>query len=206
MIHLVGAVDEASAALSQVEGMALLEAGGVAYMGIPTASVPTPDEGSLRAHDGMVSRLMEVCSVVPFRFGTVVRDAADLEVKVMDFGARMPDLLRWLRGRREVALRASVPQPEADRCEARISLPPPELEELHLELASSALSAWRTWDEPQTLMKGAYLVEAGDVQAFSEAAFRAAACRPAVTGVSLTGPWAPYSFTRPDLAGGGARA
>jgi hypothetical protein len=206
VIHLLGAVDDPGAALSGVEGLALLEAGGVAYVGIPAAGVPAPDAGSLMTHDAVVSRLMDVCTVVPFRFGTVVRDVVDLEVKMATLGADMPHLLGWLRGRREVALRAALPQSTSGRRDASARPMPAELEELHSELSGNAVSAWCTWDDPQALMRGAYLVEAGDVNAFSEAAFRAAACRPAVTGVSLTGPWAPYSFTRLDLVMGVAGA
>lgn len=196
MIHLLGAVDDAGAALSQVEGLALLEAGGVAYVGIPTATRPIPDTGSLTTHDGIVSRLMDVCTVVPFRFGTIVHDVADLEVKMATFGADMPHLLGWLRGRREVALRAAVPQSASGRRGASPGPIPPDLEGLHRELSRKAVSAWCIWDDPQALMRGAYLVEVGEVNAFSETAFRAAACRPTLTGVSLTGPWAPYSFAR----------
>jgi hypothetical protein len=204
MIHLIGAVDDMAAAVRARDGIVALVVGDTTYVGLPVRTAPAPDMASLCRHDGAVIDLMAACTVVPFQFGTVVSGAADLEAKLGGRGEHMPALLKRLRGRREVSLRAGFAQPRRVRegssasgtAYLRARREPDELTELHNALAVRAVDALSNWDAPRRLFKASYLVELADVAAFAGAASRRAAAYPAISAVSLTGPWAPYSFAR----------
>jgi hypothetical protein len=66
----------------------------------------------------------------------------------------------------------------------------------HKQLARHA-RAWTVHSRPDTSMVGAYLVAAGEVEAF-RVDFVAARDQHPRLRVSLTGPWAPYSFVDPE--------
>src|SRR5438270_9855362 len=204
MIHLIGAVDDMAAAVRIRDGVVALVVDETVYVGLPVRTAPVPDLASLCRHDAAVIDLMAACTVVPFQFGTVVSGAADLAEKLNGRGEHMRSLLKRLRGRREVALRAGLAQshsgPDGSGSTGagylRALREPDELTQLHQELAARAVDALSAWDAPKRLLKASYLVDGADVAAFAGAAARRAAACPAVSAVSLTGPWAPYSFAR----------
>jgi hypothetical protein len=66
----------------------------------------------------------------------------------------------------------------------------------HRRLAHHA-RAWTVHSRPDTSMVGAYLVAASEVEGFRENFVVARARHPRLR-VSLTGPWAPYSFVDPE--------
>lgn len=208
MIHLIGAVDDMAAAVRARDGIVALVVGDTAYVGLPVRTAPVPDMASLCGHDAAVIDLMAACTVAPFQFGTVVSDAVDLATKLGGRGDRMPFLLKRLRGRREMALRAGLAHPRGGgdgtsptgAAYLRARREPDELTQLHRELAAQAVEALSDWDARRRLFKASYLVEVADVAVFAGAASRQAAAHPAISSVSLTGPWAPYSFARLDVS------
>ncbi len=219
MIGLYGVVDEPEAALAACrklsddpppETLCLIGTSRVSCVGrrCTTRDVPT-DSRALVGHDAVLRRIMTVSTVVPFRYGTVLGEAE----AERDLGGReeaFEDLLAWLRGRVELALRArsSAARPECSHSSGRSYLmklrklaADPALTGLHRALTSWSVAAVAAPDRPGGI-KASYLVERADVDAFKEA-LEAHARAGGIEGVSLTGPWAPYSFVDRDPAAAG---
>lgn len=210
MIMLYGAVDDAVKAArtfheSERDQVVILEAGEVSCVGRRMTKDPVGSlEDALRDQDTVVQRMMAACTVVPFRFRTVVAGVEDFHRELDGRATELARLLLWLRDRVELAIRARCR--EAVRAASarsgkeyllsrRPHMPPP-LVELHHLLLSRSVAATGQADGPCG-MKGAYLVERGKVDEFIDHASDMASKQPGVTGLSVTGPWAPYSFVSP---------
>ena len=217
MIHLACVVDDVQAAhdVCDDEGsgtiVVVLDRDLACVGRVCDRADPPTDPAHLVEHDQLVARLMQACSsVVPFRYGTVLPDTdavrAELSVRRQGFYA----LLDRLRGRVELALRAT-PGGLVHAGSARSDDPGEgpgrsylrslrvdaagyePLERLHRTLAASAVAAVA---EPvvRAGMKASYLLEEFDVDGFRRALDRAVDGAEGVGQVSLTGPWAPYTF------------
>lgn len=184
-----------------------------------------PDPASLWRHERVTAALMARCAVAPVRFGTVVADARQLVDLLAAEGPRLTSVLARLRGRVELAVRASaVPTdarsagpdraaaPAASRDGSEAPLTPGRaylrslseggaaggapasrsLSDLDASLSARAAASSRSSGTPGSLV-ASYLVEAAEVPAFREEVARVRAAHPDVR-VSLTGPWAPFSF------------
>lgn len=222
MIHLAGIVDEAEAARRACapgpsaevvwEVTDQLACAGRWHDG---AAPPTTSE-ALVDHDRMVQRLMGSChSVVPFRYGTMVEDPETLRAELLPRARQFADLLGWLRGRVELALRAA-PAPAPESTTPVSATPAPgetdrdrrgamylralreqarrnPLKELHRVLTASAVAAVAEPDGHGGI-KASYLVDAAEVDSFCRLLDLVTADAAGVGSASLTGPWAPYTF------------
>lgn len=203
MIRLYGAVDQPDASeLAFEDATVLYAAGSVACIGRRCASYELePDRQTLTDHNALLRSLMSVCTVVPFRFNTVVVDSdqfhAALDVRASD----LAELLSWLRGRVELAVRAGAPSP-ARRCARSgreyLHRIPAAHSSFHRLLSTRAVASTASCDSHHAL-KASYLVDRGETDDFCRQVAVAAESLPRPADVSVTGPWPPYSFT--DVAG-----
>jgi hypothetical protein len=148
---------------------------------------------------------METGGVLPARFGTCVRDEAELRAILRTRGADLERGLRRVRGRVELGVRALWPRGEEPppaggrdfmlakvrrRAEARALAC-----DLHEALAGLAVDERSSvLPRPDTPVSAAYLVDRSRVRAFER---RAAALRAERDDAELvlSGPWPPYSFS-----------
>ena len=151
------------------------------------AAEPSPDIANLWAYHEVVMRLMAGTPLLPARFGTTADD--DDAVKTM-LAERRAEFLGTL-------------QRVGDRVEYAVSAPPAEDEPpqtgtaymerlLAREQSTRALEAAAgslVCDVRRTPHGTAYLVERDDAEAF--------VARAADLGLTVTGPWPPYSFVSP---------
>ncbi len=221
MIYLYGAVDDAERALDAAgaehpgtgdnDDFRVLWARHVACVAQVTE---TPDQSAgpaaLVAHDRVVRRVMSVATVVPFRFGTTVSDEDEFHRQLDARAAEFDGLLLWLRGRQELAVRARAAATDVPRCARtgreylrRLAGGPGAAtwDELHRVLAAGAADA-RPDADGEGGLKASYLVEGARVEEFCRRAVEAQRRWPHIQ-MSVTGPWAPYSFV--TMAGGPSR-
>lgn len=223
MIYLLAVIDEPDAAVRALSAVtdrdiSLVCRHPVACIGVGwSGALPEPGAESLRSHDRMVQSLMRVGAVVPFRFATVVADASEVDAWLGERTEELISLLAQLRGRVEMAVRASVAggpdQPEARTgrgyLEAlrRERTAEPALAGVHRDLSAAAAGSVLSVGDRRRVT-GSYLVDAGRVDSFRERAERLASESPEIVSFSVTGPWAPYSFVgtpaEAPLAGAGA--
>ncbi|MBO0729287.1 MAG: GvpL/GvpF family gas vesicle protein [Acidimicrobiaceae bacterium] len=162
----------------------------------------TVNAAFLRQHDRVVTALMERCTVAPARFGTVFTDFAGLEGALLAQTPQLASALARVRGTVELAVRASdcseelteddrptTRQPGISYLRARRDAP---LARLEAALAGRAKST-KVRSRGNGSMVAAYLVAAEDTGAFRDALLAVRAELPDLR-VTLTGPWAPYSF------------
>ena len=220
MIWLYAAVDDADAAVASFDksakrDLAVLQAGSEASGHVvPCIGRWTEDplvewsEEAVCAHSDAVQRMLAVCTVVPFRFRRLVSSVDDFHHELDGHASELAELLAWLRGRVELAVRARCSDAPAHEpagsgrsylINLRDPVIPPSLAELHHILLSTAVAATAVADDTCG-MKGSYLVERGDVDDFCKMAKAALSDLPDITGLSVTGPWAPYSFVTSEWA------
>lgn len=209
MIHLYCVVDRPEAALAGCgspppPGTVVVPAGDMACVGRECdTTVPPTDEQSLVGHDLAVRRLMRSCTVVPFRYGTVLADADEARQELARRGEWFEQQLDRLRGRVELALRAGTivgPKPPSRHGGGRSYLRSlrhqggvPVLTRLHSTLAAAAVAAVAS-PQMNGAIKSSYLVDKEQMAGFSGLVARSVADLGGLRQVSLTGPWAPYSF------------
>lgn len=177
---------------------------------------------TLWQHERVTATLMTRCGVAPVRFGTVLAGVDQLEQMLAAHEDRFVAVLARLRGKVELSVRGRVspsvreatpvvvdsdppltPSPpgsgraylrtllqtHADRPETP---PSGSLAEIHATLAACA-EASTSRGGSDDAMVAAYLVEASGVAAFRRA-FMGTRARHRDVRLSLTGPWAPFSF------------
>jgi hypothetical protein len=167
-------------------------------------STVDPDPEALWGHDRVVERAMSNGPVLPARFASTFADAADLRDALERDQADLRRQLDGVRGCVELAIRLSLPAPEApaprdgreyltarllQRQEARSAV-----EQTLEPLAEHAVRYQRraVGGDPSTLT-ASYLVKACEVDEFA-ARVRELAARHSEFSLSCTGPWPPYSF------------
>lgn len=226
MIYLYCAVDDAGRALEgatsaapPAAGLCVLWAASVACLARSADGLePHPGPDALVAHDRVVRAAMTSATVVPFRFGTTVADEAEFHRRLDGQAEQFEHLLERLRGRQELALRARSATAQPPRCAptgrdylTRLAGGPDARiwEQLHRELAAAAVDA-QSDSDGEGGMKASYLVEGTRIEEFCRRASEAQSRWPGIR-MSVTGPWAPYSFvglagSRMDEAPVGGRA
>ena len=213
MIHLACVVDDVGAARSACppeEAIVVTLGSDLACVGRRCSGRgPTGAPADLVQHDQLLGLVMDNCtSVVPFRYGTVLADPVAIEAELSPHRQEFYDLLDRLRGRVELALRArtaptsgpspaegSRPQgPGSSYLRSLGALPEDSpLKRLHRTLAVSATAALVERDGSDGV-KASYLVEEVEVDGFKRLLDRTVAEMDDIGPVSLTGPWAPYTF------------
>lgn len=207
MISLYCVVDDPAAARaacrgSGPEGVMVIGAGRLGCVGrMEVTPLPSDDPQALVDHDAVIRRLMGTCTVLPFRYGTAFSSEGEVQAQMDARAGEFELLLRKLRGKVELALRASAAPPprrcassgrgylRALRHEAGGSV----LHELHKALAASSDSAVVTADRPCSI-KSSYLVDESGIERFCRLLAQTLSGLEGVRDTSLTGPWAPYSF------------
>jgi hypothetical protein len=183
------------------------------------------DKFNLHQHDQVVTTLMGAYTVAPARFGSVLANADRLGEVLATQAPRLAPVLARLRGTAELAVRATLSHPEDFNAAAQADPPtrvmegglaylvarrqasgppmalPSPLVRLHSQLANRA-RCWTVGAGPDDSLVGAYLVSTTGVDAFRDELLAARARDPHLR-ISLTGPWAPYSFVEPEAAGDG---
>jgi hypothetical protein len=182
---------------------------------------PEPDAPRLWRHQEVVETLMRYGPVLPVRFGTRLADDEEIRTLVRRHLPALVAGLAAVRDKVEVGVRvlwAQAPpsQPPVEAGTGRDYLlrraahqhaedawrlaAERRADDLHGALAVFASAATRTvLPAPNTLMAGAYLVDAEQVDRIGVAA-RALGEREADLTFVPTGPWPPYSFA-PALQG-----
>jgi hypothetical protein len=174
---------------------------------------PDSNEDAIWSHESVVEAAMEIGTVLPMRFGTIVADAPRLQELMLARHEEFETALLRVRGAVELGVRAQLEAPAAqpDRLVAAgggAELPGTaylqrRLEEerrsgravdlVHTPLASlSRESRQRTPASPGTL-KAAYLVDRERVGEFGERVEELSRELDGAT-IACTGPWPPYSF------------
>jgi gas vesicle protein GvpL/GvpF len=182
-------------------------------------------EQAVAAHDDVLSQVVGVAPLVPFRFGTVFRDEAGVREMLLEREEEFRDTLDRLRGRVELgvkvflveATRGEESKPASGReyllrkqraRDAAVGLRTEAFEqagELHAHLASLADGARANPPQPPELsgrrepmlLNAAYLVRAEEQPEFVAAADDHGDGR---LEVVVTGPWPAYNFVEPESA------
>lgn len=219
LIYVYGIVDEVPADLGLGLGGAPLEAVvGRRAVAIVSAHerAPEADEEMLWQHEAVVERLMEDVVVLPMRFGATVSGARQMEAILRSRGEEFVGLLEVVRGAVELSVRAELSVTEPAAAAGRETDPEPSgtgyMRDRARDLRSAEQAKERLHGPLKDLarrslileapgaralsgaFRGAYLVDAGRVDAF---AARVDGLAQELDGeVSCTGPWPPYSFVK----------
>lgn len=170
---------------------------------------PEPDGAALRQFNGLIQALMDTCTVLPFRFWAAAQQTQKIDRWLSEQSARLVALMGRVRGRVELAVRASVESAGSATPAGsgrayleglrRSQQAHPALLGMHSALAGISADA-RVLSADGARLAAAYLVDAGRVPGFCRAVDAAAGASPGVCRRTVTGPWAPYSFV--DLPDG----
>ncbi len=172
---------------------------------------PEPTPATLGAHDEVVMSLMVDGAVLPMRFGTVLRDDADIRAVVRDRADELVQALDRVRGRVELGVRAvwrgnHAEPPAASggdflraklRRRAAARMVAAEVHPRLAQLATDARCSLLPRDD--TPLAAAYLVDRVRCGEFEAHAAELAEEQPDAELV-VSGPWPPYSFSEPTDA------
>jgi hypothetical protein len=160
--------------------------------------VGAPEPAALWAHEQVVERLMADCTVVPMRFGSTVAGEDALRDLLAERREELTAALARVRGRIELGVRALAQPPAAHRSGrdyllARLRASR-HADALHEPLARLAADAVRRPPRGAgELLRGAYLVDGGEVVRFRAGVEDLQDAHPELT-IHCTGPWPAYSF------------
>ncbi|MER5493669.1 GvpL/GvpF family gas vesicle protein [Streptomyces sp. NPDC002490] len=165
--------------------------------------------GIVRAHEAVLSALATVTTPLPVRPGAVFPDDSAVRVLLAADGDRLARTLDRLAGRVEWTVTVTGEPGAADDGPPPGGAPEGAVREVHERLTALA-DEWRL-DPPDrhgapppsqgpVLLRAAYLVPRTLSEEFVETVDRYGAGRPAPTA-SLSGPWAPRSFTPAPYGG-----
>jgi hypothetical protein len=161
-------------------------------------SLGAPEPAALWAHEQVVERLMDECTVVPMRFGSTVADEDALRDLLAERREALTAALARVRGRVELGVRALGEAPAAPRSGRDYLLAKLQAsrhaDALHEPLAGLATDAVRRAPrDAGELLRGAYLVDGGEVARFRAGVADLQDAHPEMT-IHCTGPWPAYSF------------
>lgn len=151
---------------------------------------PAIDEGRLWAYEQVVERLMANTTILPARFGTTAQAEEEITEMLAARQVELTEALARVREAVEYAVRAPAPT-EAETNEDQAPTGTDYMERLLAQdrpiraLDAAADSLFRA--KQRTAYGTAYLVNRADADGFL-------ACAEEL-GLSVTGPWPPYSFT-----------
>jgi gas vesicle protein GvpL/GvpF len=158
-------------------------------------AAPASDEPSLWAYEQVVERLMAGATVLPARFGTTASDDDQITAMLAERQSELTETLARVRDAVEFAVRAPTQiddPPHTDDDPAR-----PGTAYIERLLAQDrrfrdldAVASWLISAKQRTGRGTAYLIDRGDADEFVAHARD--------LGLTVTGPWPPYSFTTPS--------
>lgn len=217
LLYVYGIVDEVPADLGLgLDGAPLEAVAGPRAIAIVSAHerAPEADEDALWRHEAVVERLMEDVVVLPMRFGATVAGTRQLEALLRSREEEFVGLLEVVRGAVELSVRAELAVSESAFAVDREGDPEPTGAEYMRDRGRALRSAEQAKERLHGPLKdlarrslvleaagargrsgafrGAYLVDAGRVDAFAARVDDLA--RELDGEVSCTGPWPPYSF------------
>ena len=202
MLYLYALVDSAAALPDDVE---LVSIDGIGAVVGEIDDVVDPTDEQVLSHARVVDQVAALNdAVLPVRFGRGFPELHELEAALAHLAPRLEERLRAVRGCVELGVHvvgtAEPPtQSElgADYMRRRLrEVAEADLlaDEIHVPLAERARESTRSGSTgPTALLRAAYLVPRGDVDAFCAAVERARGRHPSLT-FACTGPWPPYSF------------
>ena len=163
------------------------------------------DADTLWRREALLEQLMERCDLLPVRFGTLVADERAAREAIAPRCEELGQALGRVRGAVELSVRAlggETPARSSGEPTGREYLRDRAVrgrlaQELHAPLAGVARDSV-IHDGPE-ILRGAYLVDRGEVDAFVTR-FRRLQHERSDVAMICTGPWPPYSFTGESAA------
>ncbi|HZS41924.1 MAG TPA: GvpL/GvpF family gas vesicle protein [Polyangia bacterium] len=207
MIYLYAIVD------APVADWTWVHAGGVYAVVAAREKEITIDETAVREHDAAVREIeARVGAILPVRFGTAVRDDAELESLIAPRAKLLADALALVAGRAQMTVRLFSDERAAAGAGAQPSAGASGTQYLEeraraakmpeLDFARAALGKWIQAERverhatPPLVGSAYHLVARADVEAYAAAARQIAAAK---FRVAVSGPFPPYAFA-PVLA------
>jgi hypothetical protein len=212
VIELFAITDDPAPPLPKVAPLRAVASHGLAMVCAPARDEELSPEVLWR-HEEVVETLMEDRDLLPVRFGTRLDDETAAARALGERHREFAMALDRVRGAVELSLRMVVepPHDSADeppaqpltgteymREKARFGAArEAALRAVHEPLASRARATTkRPTHDPNELLRAAYLVDRGRVNSFVDLVEELQRANPAAR-LLCTGPWPPYSFTRP---------
>lgn len=210
---IADAVPEALGAGLYGAPLRAIDGGGIQALASEHEQAPQSGVEELWRHEEVVERLMGQAAVLPMRFGTSAAGEEELEAVLRSRREEFTRLLDDVRGAVELSVRVACGPPVEDVRRAASGDPARPLsgteymrergraqaaredaqarchEALEPLSRSSRIASARLGSDE---FKAAYLVEAGQVNAFASLVARLG--QEGEASVSCTGPWPPYSF------------
>jgi Gas vesicle synthesis protein GvpL/GvpF len=147
----------------------------------------TPD--ALWRHEALLEGLMRDGGVLPVRYGTVVPDEDAVLRALAERRDELAAGLERVRGAVELALRVDARDPSAGFADRAASTG----RAMRLHEALGPLARESVLQPSREMVRAAYLVDRGDVDAFVARVRELEAAHPELALV-CTGPWPPFSF------------
>jgi hypothetical protein len=156
---------------------------------------PPTDEDSLWAYEQVVERLMAEATVLPARFGTTVQTDEEIEAMLAERRAELTETLAHVREAVEFAVH-TPPHPQAEPTREQTAEDTARAGTAYMQRLLSQdrrireldASAGRLIRATRRIAHGtAYLVARADAEEFVASVTS--------LGLTVTGPWPPYSFT-----------
>jgi hypothetical protein len=101
-------------------------------------AVPNETEEILRGHEDVVDALMKLTTVVPFKFGTILKDEEAASKMLQDYGEKFKKLLSKFSGREEWGLKVYVDNQEFKKHLAKVEPRLKKLDEKKGKLSKGA--------------------------------------------------------------------
>jgi Gas vesicle synthesis protein GvpL/GvpF len=186
VIELYAIADHPGPPLPDVAPLRAVAAGRLEVICAVATDVATSADVLWR-HEEIVEAIMVDRDLLPFRFGTRVRDEGAAAAAIAASESDLAAALERVRGAVELSLRIIAPEPGDD-----------DARDIHASLAVLArASMQRPPRAAGELLRAAYLVDRGDAaERFGRAVADCQAAHPELR-LLCTGPWPPYSFAQP---------
>jgi hypothetical protein len=208
MLYLYALVESTAALPDDVE---LVSIQGIGAVVGDIDDVVDPTDEHVLSHARIVDRLATLNdAVLPVRFGRGFREPDELEAALGRLAPQLEERLRAVRGCVELGVHVVGAAPPMSGIEVGADYMRRRLrevaegealaDEIHVPLAERSRESTRNGSvAPAALLRAAYLVPRGDVDAFCGAVESAQQRHPELT-FACTGPWPPYSFANVEAA------
>lgn len=196
----------ADARAAKRAGADAIAAGSLAAVVRRARSAPKVSERALKTQAAELARLEKLgLSVLPVRFGTTVRDEAELRKLIAPLAPQLRKALALTRNRRQMTVRVRGVRDDAPRTSGREYLAArvkaarvPEADVVRKAVAPLVIAEQLSEAKPPFLGAVHHLIESRDVNKYAKAV--AAVQRDAPGRFLVTGPMAPFAFTTtPDI-------
>jgi hypothetical protein len=181
------------------DGLVMLADGDLALVAGPAPAATTRDDAL--SHGRIVEQVASAVDVLPFRYGTAAADADEARALLREHGAAWAARLQKVEGCAELAIRAAPPAADEERPASgtehlgRLVSRSRELDVAEGELGDLLTGRCRVVRRlaGHEELKLSCLVERAHAEPVRSVLEKWASARDDLV-VSVTGPWAPYSF------------